>query len=145
MIYVLRCLALAAPVALVVAAAGAQAIPDMTGTWSGTSHSIVMGGGGHHADNRQPADKPFLAAREFTLTVEGQDGRRFWGTTVSNQARERFIGVMRQDVKTFIVVDDDGTMLAEFLAPNVFELCYAQDGGHAGKTLVASCTTFRKR
>lgn len=143
--HLFRSLLIAVPFVLAAAAADAQTIPDMKGAWSGISHAIVLGTGGHHADNNQPMDKPFLAAREFTMNIEGQDGRRFWGTTVSNQARERFIGVMRADAKTFIVVDDDGTMLAEFLAPNRFELCYAQDGAHAGKPLVASCTTFTKR
>ncbi len=141
-----RCLTIAAALVLPTATASAQAIPDMKGTWSGSSHSIVMGANhGHHADNTQPADKPFLASRTFTLQVEGQDGRRFWGTTVTSHSRESFIAVLRADGKSFLLVDSDGTMFVDAMGANSFEGCYTQNGAHAGKTLVASCTTFTKR
>lgn len=141
-----RCLTMAAVLALPAVTAAAQTIPDMKGIWSGSSHSIVMGAQhGHHADNNQAVDKPFLASRTFTLHVDGQDGRRFWGTTVSNQAREAFIAVLRADGKSFLLVDSDGTMFVDAMGANSFEGCYTQNGSHAGKTLVASCTTFTKR
>jgi hypothetical protein len=139
----IRCLTIAAVLVLPAAMASAQAIPDMKGTWSGMSQSIVMGTHGHHADNRQAADKPFLTSREFTLNVEGQDGRRFWGMVTSNQARERFIAVFRADGKSFLMVDEDGTLLAEAVGPNSFEACYTQTA--PAKALVASCATLTKR
>lgn len=138
-------LSIAAIIALAAAPALGQSVPDMKGTWIGTSHSVVMGGGGHHTDNRQPPDRPFLVEREFTFTFDGQDGRRFWGTTSSNNARENVVGVLRADGKSFIIVDSDGTMLGELQNPRTFELCYAQNGAGAGKSLVVSCALFSKR
>jgi len=138
-----RYLTVAAVLVLPAAAASAQTIPDMKGTWSGMSHSVVMGTHGHHADNRQPADKPFLASREFTMIIEGQDGRRFWGTVVSNHQREPFVAIFRLDGKSFIGADEDGTMVGDILGANSFDGCYTQTV--PAKALVASCTTYTKR
>jgi hypothetical protein len=142
-----RSLLLSIPLALGISVVAAQVpTPDLTGTWVGMSHSIIFGNFyGHHADSTKPAHKPFVAAREFTMVVEGQDERRFWGTMVSANMRESFIGVMRADVRRMILVDGDGTMEAEFLTPASFELCYSQDGAAAGKMQIASCTVFNKR
>ncbi len=69
------------------AAAQQGAIPDLRGTWKGTSESIILGAGNpHHAAPAQA--EPRLNSVEFTMTVDKQDGRRFSGTFSSPRGNE---------------------------------------------------------
>jgi hypothetical protein len=67
----------------VASAAAPPEIPNVVGEWKGTSETVVFGSSPHHPDSAAPADKARLREVEFTMTVEGQEGRRFWGKNSS--------------------------------------------------------------
>jgi hypothetical protein len=55
------------------------AIPDMKGTWTGESESIVLGRGNQHhrAKAATATAEPRLSSIKFTMVIDKQDGRRF--------------------------------------------------------------------
>jgi hypothetical protein len=72
-------------VALAVVAAGPAIsdswVPaDVRGIWKGDSESVITdGGNSHHAGTLQ-SPEPHVSSVAFTMTIDHQDGRRFWGT-----------------------------------------------------------------
>lgn len=109
-----------AGLALVAFGPGASAqdtgpIPNLLGRWVGTNEAIVVGNAPHHPLDAAPQDKPRMTAVEFTLVVEGQEGRRFWGVSASRQFKEAFVGIVRFDGKTVSMEDSDGAMDATLL------------------------------
>jgi hypothetical protein len=128
-------------VTLIAAPALAQpAIPDVRGTWKGTSESIIMGSGNpHHAGT--PAAAPRFNQVEFTLIVDKQDGRRFSGTFSSARGTDPVIAVISRTGAIYMV-DDDGYTIGSVLAPNRLELCYMMQSPAAR---VASCTEMTKQ
>ena len=131
-------------VALLAAPAGAQtAVPDMRGTWKGTSESIAMGGEHpHHPAGQAPQpSQPRLDHTAFTMTVDMQDGRRFSGTFSSARANDKFIAVISHN-NTIYLVDDDGYTIGTMLAPNRVEICYMM---LTPAVHVASCTELTKQ
>lgn len=136
-----RIVTLAAITALAAASAAAQtAVPDFRGTWKGESHSIVLGGAHPHHPGIQ-ANEPRFDSTAFTLTVDKQDGRRFFGTFSSARGNDPVIAVMSRN-GTIYVVDDDGYTIGTMLAPNRMEWCYM----HLSPAVrVASCTELTKQ
>lgn len=127
--------------ALIAAPAGAQSsFPDLRGTWTGDSESIVTGKGNpHHPGSPDPS--PRYDSVPFKLTIDKQDGRRFSGAFASAQFSKTLIGVITRG-GTVLLVDDDGYGNGTLLASDLLELCYLQTGpgGH-----VASCTELKKQ
>jgi hypothetical protein len=136
-----RIVTLAAITALAAASAAAQtAVPDFRGTWKGESHSIARGGAHPHHPGTQ-ANEPRFDSTPFTLTVDKQDGRRFFGTFSSARGNDPVIAVMSRN-GTIYVVDDDGYTIGTMLAPNRMEWCYM----HLSSAVkVASCTELTKQ
>src|SRR6476660_8523749 len=96
-------IALASVLAMTAYAGNAAAegpIISLKGTWVGTSESIERGSALHHAPETDT--KPHLDNVEFTLTIAGQDGRRFWGTVSSKRNHEPVTGVIAYDGKTIV-------------------------------------------
>ncbi|HKA80544.1 MAG TPA: hypothetical protein VKD43_10940 [Xanthobacteraceae bacterium] len=133
------CIALFAVFAAVPAAAE-TAIPDLRGTWTGESESIVLGRGNPHHSAKQSAE-PRLSSVAFTMTIDKQDGRRFSGTFASTRGTDKIIAVVSRSGAIYMV-DDDGYTVGTMLAPNRMELCYMTQSKAAG---VASCTEMTKR
>ncbi len=112
--------------------------PDLTGDWSGESEAVVIGDTLHH----EAGDMPHLSSVMFTLAIEGQDGRRFWGTISSGEDSEPLIGVIRNDRRTIHFTDSDGYGFLELVAEDVIEHCYV----HANPgSQVASCITLARQ
>ena len=113
---------------LIAAAANAQNIVDMKGTWIGQAEAIVDGPAQHHpapgAAGTAPAGKYRLSEPTFTLVIEGQSGRRFWGTTSSATHTERLLGSLSFDGKRIHMVDDDGYNDGVMIDADTFESCY---------------------
>jgi hypothetical protein len=122
------------------AAAQQGAIPDLRGTWKGTSESIILGAGNpHHAAPAQA--EPRLNSVEFTMIVDKQDGRRFSGTFSSPRGNDKFVAAISRN-NTIFVVDDDGYTVGTVLAPNRMEWCYM----HLSQaTRLVSCTELTKQ
>ncbi len=123
-----------------VPATAETAIPDLRGTWTGESESIILGvGNPHHAAT--PSAEPRLSSVAFTMTIDKQDGRRFSGTFSSARSSEKIVAVVSRS-GTILLVDDDGFSLGTMLAPNRMELCYLQQSPAAR---IASCAELTKR
>ena len=123
-----------------VPATSETAIPDLRGTWTGQSESIVLGRGNpHHRDQR--AAEPRFSNVAFTMTIDKQEGRRFSGTFSSPKGNEKIIAVVSRS-GTIFLVDDDGYTLGTMLAPNRIELCYMLQ---SPATRLASCTELTKQ
>jgi hypothetical protein len=135
----LACISVLAVLATVSASAE-TAVPDLRGTWTGESESIVLGRGNpHHAGKQVP--EPRLSNIAFTMTIDKQDGRRFSGTFSSTRGNDKIIAVMSRTGAIYMV-DDDGYTVGTMLAPNRMELCYMRQSPAAR---VASCTEMTKR
>jgi hypothetical protein len=124
----------AAPAALCAPAAADTQMPEMRGTWKGDSHSVVLGGGPHHPDTK--SDEPRFTSVPFTLVVDKQDGRRFFGTFSSAQHSETVVAVFSRAGSIFMA-DDDGYSVGTMLAPDRMEICYLHS---SSATRIASCT-----
>jgi len=120
-------------------AAAQGAVPDLVGTWTGTSESIVLPAGNAHHPGK--AKGPRMSEVPFTMVVEKQDGRRFYGTFSSAKHKETVIAVIGRN-GTIYLVDDDGYSFATLLAPNRLELCYMKQSP-TGR--IASCTEMTKQ
>jgi hypothetical protein len=112
--------------------------PNMTGVWSGTSESVVIGDTLHH----EPGDMPHLSSLTFTFTIEGQDGRRFWGMLSSPHDTEPVVGVIANDRHTLYFADSDGYGFVELVSDDVMDVCYV----HATESSqVAACITHTRQ
>jgi len=114
-------------------------IPEMRGTWKGDSHSIVFGGGPHHPDTKSA--EPRFTSVPFTLVINKQDGRRFFGTFSSAQHSETVVAVVSLAGSIFMA-DDDGYSTGTMLAPDRMEICYLHS---SSATLIASCTELARQ
>jgi hypothetical protein len=126
--------ALAAP-----ASAAETAVPDLRGTWTGESNSIVLGGTPHHPE--QAGSEPRLTSVAFKLVIEKQDGRRFSGIFSSARHSETVIAVISRS-GTIYMVDDDGYDVATLLAPDRMEICYLH---LSTASRIASCTELSRQ
>ena len=127
--------------ALIATPAAAQSsFPDLRGTWTGDSESIVTGEANpHHPGSPDP--DPRYSSVSFTLAIDKQDGRRFSGVFSSARFSKALIGVITRG-GSVMYVDDDGYGNGALLAPDRLELCYLQI---APKGRVASCTELKKQ
>ena len=129
----------AAPAALAAPAAADTAMPEMRGTWKGDSHSIVMGAGPHHPGAKK--SEPRFTTVPFTLVIDKQDGRRFFGIFSSSKHRETIIAVVSRG-GTIFMADDDGHNVGTMLAPDRMELCYLHS---SSAKRIASCTELTRQ
>jgi hypothetical protein len=123
-----------------VPAAAETAIPDLRGTWTGQSETIIRGRGNPHHGGDSSAE-PRLSSVPFTMTVDKQDGRRFSGTFASPRSKEPIVAVISR-TGTIYLMDDDGYTIGTMLAPNRMELCYMQQ---APDLHIASCAELTKQ
>jgi len=119
-------------------------VPNMVGAWTGTSETVVFGHGGHYPGSKTIKDKPRLREVTYTLTVEGQDVRRFWGTIKSDSFSEPFAAVYSTSHVYAYGADTDGFYHFKSHGPNRMELCYTQPASGANESIAASCTVFTR-
>lgn len=133
-------IALAAACTLASSAVAQTAVPDMRGTWIGTSESIVLGNTKHHAP--VGAHAPLLDNVEFTYVITNQDGHRFWGTLVSARSKEPLIGVIGLDGKTVVARTSEGEVRGTLVDGDTIEHIYSAGGN--GRVLAVN-TMKRKK
>ncbi|MHC1789446.1 hypothetical protein [Solidesulfovibrio sp.] len=97
-------------------------VTDVTGVWKGTSDSAAMGRLGH-AD---AATEPQFKHLEWTLTIDKQEGRAFFGVRATARAKETVVGVI--DGATLYLADDDGVMVGKLTSKNRLVLKYMEAG-----------------
>src|SRR5687767_7187019 len=123
----------------------AQTVPDLKGTWSGQWKTVIYGVNPHHPAPQATADAPRVREIRFTLEVEGQDGRLFWGKSWSSPDRkEPFAATMTEDGKTIIGADTDGSLTGNVAAPDRLEVCYTHTALSPSKSVVASCGAVQR-
>ncbi len=100
----------------------AGGLPDLKGRWVGTSEAVVLGSTDYHPGD--PAS-PRASSAEITLTIEAQDGRRFWGKAASRQSEEPILGVIGHDGKTILWQSSDGASKGIIVDPDTIEIVYS--------------------
>ena len=112
--------------------AAAQSIPDLKGVWTGKAKTIVSGESRHHtaAMPSTPAAGNRLTELVFTLTIEGQQDSRFWGTMASPVMSEKFIGIIGPDGKRIRMSEMNGGVFDAFMVDNnSFEALFTESKG----------------
>jgi hypothetical protein len=125
-------------------AAALPEIPEVVGVWTGISETVVFGSSAHHPDGKAPADKARLREVDFTMTVEGQEGRRFWGKVASAVTSQPFAAVFSSSHVFGYGANTSGFYHFRSHAADRLELCYTQPGTHPTGSIVASCVMFTR-
>lgn len=124
-----------------------EAVPDLTGTWSGQgTGGVVFGKLGHQDAAPEPRFKDRSVT--WTLTIDQQDGTGLIGTWNSPNATERLIGVVRADGQTIHLVDEDTYFDAILRSDDEMEVCLREAGGSrqtGGGSMVATCYILRRQ
>ena len=114
-----------------------EAWPDLTGTWTGTTEAVVRGDTLHHDGGAEP----YLSATELIWTIEGQDGRRFWGNVASGENAQNLVGVIANDRTTILSAYHGGYSFMTLVDESTIDLCYVESGT---ESQVAACTTYTR-
>ena len=137
--------ALSAAVVLTAAPALAQDIPDMKGIWVSTENiALVRGSGTHFTDPDADLQMIRSTSQDFTITIEKQDGRAFWGKIVSPADEEEIGVILEPDLEHFVGIDSDGYFRGRLTGPGTLELCYQHVGAGRPVAIVA-CSSYEKR
>lgn len=132
-------------VVMMSAGAYAESVPDLKGTWSGTFKTAILGHNPHHPGNETIADPPRMRQIEFTIDIEGQDGRLAWGQSWSDpENKEPFVGTITADGKRFLAADTDGAMDADISNLELLDLCYTQNSLGPAQAIIASCGQIKR-
>jgi hypothetical protein len=122
----------------------AQGAPDLKGVWSGKWRTVIHGQNPHHPTGA-PADAPRVREIDFTLEVEGQDGRLLWGKSWSTPERkEPFVATIAAGGRTIVGADTDGSLTIQISGRRRLEACYTHSGVGPSKSIVASCGTLQR-
>src|SRR3990170_5108718 len=121
-----------------------QAFPNLVGKWSGTAQAVVVGSGGYRPGSRTLEDAPYTDERVFNYSIEGQEGRRFWGRIESGSRTEPFAAAISFDNKTAHGADTDGSFDFTILSADEMELCYTQPGASPSNQIVATCFLIKR-
>jgi hypothetical protein len=119
-----------------------NALPSLVGDWTGTSESVVLGSGAHHPGSETLQDAPCMREVEFTFSVQGQDGHRFWGVIKSPDFSEPFVAVFSRDNKNAYGADTDGIYHFTLASADEMELCYAHPATSPTGSIVAACNVL---
>lgn len=114
-------------------------VPDLKGKWVGTSESVVLGSPKHHAP--AAGSKPRLSSVEFTITIDGQDGHRFWGSAKSRYSDDFILGVIKQDGKSILARTSEGEIDGRITGADTIELTYSG----SGNATVMSINTWKRQ
>jgi hypothetical protein len=130
----------ATPVAV---AQDTSGFPDMRGQWKGPTDAVVLGRDAlHHHEAKGSPGEPRTSKTEFTFTIKGQDGRKFWGEVSSQERAEPIVGVFGSDKQTVYWVDTDGYATGKLLGSDKFEYCYLRPGKDF---MAAGCSVWTKQ
>ncbi|HET7715307.1 MAG TPA: hypothetical protein VFK86_06740 [Bauldia sp.] len=132
---------------LATAAIAQDAVPDLKGTWIGTSKAVVFGNNAFHPGTDTPSGPPRVREVEFTMEITGQDGRVFWGQAWSNadpSIRETLALALAADGRTIVGADSDGAHYMTLVSPDRIERCYANPGTSPSGSIVAACGFYER-
>ena len=119
-----------------------EAVPDFTGTWVGTTKSVVLGQTRFHPGDEAAANQPQVRELEWTMEITGQDGRVFWGEAWSTDdptVGDTLALALAADGRTIVGAGNDGAHLMTLVAADRIERCFAQPGTGPSGSIVAAC------
>jgi hypothetical protein len=109
--------------ALFAGTAIAQEIPNMVGTWKGSTRAVIIGSNPYRvAESNGPNLPPNLI--EFTYSITKQEDNRFVGTSGAGKFGETLIGAINPDGKSGIMIDDDGQYQFTLRDADTIDMCY---------------------
>ena len=121
---------------LAVAASDTGGFPDVRGQWkTGVDHAVT-GSGPHYRKDPTPGQARNEKA-DVTLTINRQEGRKFWGEFNANGETTPVLGVIASDKKTMYRVDaTGGHAIATLVGHDKLDGCYFRGGQDL---MVAGC------
>jgi hypothetical protein len=124
-------------------ASAEEAVPNLTGTWTGTfTGGVRLGGGDLAPVDAKPTFVDKGMNRQYTLKIDEQHGRGVMGTWSSVKGSERIQGVVRLDNETVLFVDTDSYLTAKLLSANELEFCNQTTNA---KDMFAFCFLLKKQ
>lgn len=101
-----------------------EKVPNLKGTWKGTSYGMKYGKDDLHW--HRPSAPGKVSAVDLTLTIDFQNGRVFSGTKASARDKERILGVICADNKSIGMTDQDSYHFGKLLAPDKLEIVWME-------------------
>lgn len=141
----MRCLALAMAFLAVATIARAQdAAPDLKGTWVSKAKSVVYGNNPHHPGSETTKSPPRLGELDYTIVIDGQEGRLAWGHGLSSVAvtNEPVAWAISVNNKTVMGADTDGYYHITLMSVDRMEMCYTQNSLGPSGAIVVSCSIY---
>lgn len=104
------------------AAASADDMPNLVGTWKGNYTGVHVGATQHR--KAEPGVN-FGKTIEFVLVIEEQHGSDFAGEVKVGPKTERLIGSLQPDGKGGVMLDSDGQLLFSVVGNSTIDVCYS--------------------
>jgi hypothetical protein len=121
---------------LAMAADDTGGFPDVRGQWKTSVDHFVTGSGQHYRNDAKPGEARNEKA-DVTLTINRQEGRKFWGKFTANGEETAVLGVIASDKKTMYRVDaTGGHAIATLVGRDKLDGCYFRGGQDM---MVAGC------
>ena len=125
-----------------------QSVPNLLGSWKGTTNSIVINQSGSRtsASSGHQWENPSYDDSALVLTVTMQKGSRFVGNVAINgKPGGKFIGAIGNDGRELIFVGPFGSAFASLKGTSQLEYCYADSDAEDGNTdYVAGCSLLTR-
>jgi hypothetical protein len=121
---------------LAMAANETGGFPDVRGQWKTSVDHVVTGSGPHYRKDANPGQAR-NEKTDVTLTIDRQEGRKFWGNFSANGEVTPMLGVIASDKKTMYRVDaTGGHAIATLVGRDKLDGCYFRGGQDL---MVAGC------
>jgi hypothetical protein len=121
---------------------------NLLGTWTGTSNSAVYGWGLFHPTEVGKEQAIRFRNIEYQIVIDRQEGRNFSGRVqaVSSKHKEILLGSFAKNLKSGVMVNENGTFTFNIDHESEMEICFTQVKSHAVITpRVASCFELKKQ
>jgi hypothetical protein len=120
-------------------------VPDLKGTWTGTSPSVVYGVNQHHPGPGSD-ETPRIRETEFNLVITGQEDRNLWGYNYSKvtDPHEPFAWSLSSNGRTGIGADTDGYYQISVESADAMEVCYAHNRLSPSHSIVTACRIYKR-
>ena len=113
-------------------------VADLKGSWTGLADIVLLSEESEHV---APSAEPSFPTLQFTITIDQQDGRGFAGTLASTRATDPLVGMIRSDGRRLHMVDNDGTLSGDLIAPDQMEICRTEV---TPSSMSVYCATFTR-
>ena len=114
--------------------AGAQDVPDFTGSWTGKFQVIVMG--------RDATSEGQVQEVTITYELSKQSGRLLWGTVLSDKTEKRpIVLAFSLNGGTLVGSDTAGFHRLTVISANRMESCFTDNGTGS---IIATCGLIQK-